>query len=114
MKLNKKFSAYERKFHKKYLVPMPKKQENKDKLINFVQNQLKRTKILSNTINISINEKEFFLSLNELNRILYNLTPYEEIFNFDELPSRILRILYENRVKYIDQLYERIKKPTLQ
>lgn len=104
-----KNAAYERKFHKKFLDnPI-----DENKIPIYIEECLNRTKVLSNIISISTNEKEFFLSLNEMNRILYDLTLYEDRFNFEELPSKTLRMLYENRVKLIDQLYKRIKKPAL-
>lgn len=102
--------AYERKFHQSYQAGMPKSQSNMDKITDFIQRSLDRTKILSDVISSSENEREFFLSLNELNRILYDLTPYEKIFDFPERPSAILRMVYENRGKYINRLHERIKE----
>lgn len=108
-KSEEELHAYERKFHKKHAVFMPKTISEKEEIADFIAKSLSRTKMLSDIIRTSTDEREFFLSLNEMNRILYDLTPYENMFEFPELPSTILRTVYENRVKYIERLYERIE-----
>jgi len=105
----KSLSASDKKFRLAFQMTVPDSQQDKDKLINSVQNRLNRINYLSEIVNTTLNEKEFFLSLNELNRILYDLTSYENIIEFSELPSERLKITYNNRVKYIDKLYERIR-----
>lgn len=98
--------AYEKRFHKDF----PENKIDKNKLPIYIWECLDRTNVLLDVINTTTDEKEFFLSLNEINRTLYDLTSYENMFDFKELPSATLKMLYENRVQYIDKLYIRIKE----
>lgn len=111
MKLKKtweELSAYERKFHSSLLTEIPENQI--DKIMDYINKNLSRLNTLYDIINTTIDEKEFALSLYEITCILYsNLTPYEYLFDFKELPSEMLMSLYKNRSYYMDKLYERIK-----
>lgn len=101
--------TYLSKFHSKYVVPMPETKEDRKRIVDWIGKELTRVAELFCTIQTSVNEKEFALSLGDLTTTLYNLTSYENTFDFPELPSKTMQKVWENKVKYMDQLYERIE-----
>jgi len=64
-------------------------------------------------VNTTIDEKEFALSLNEITRILYDLSFYEDKVHFSTLPSDKLRKIKENRSKTFDLFYQRVEESNI-
>ena len=86
------------------------KKSSKFDLIKSVQEKIDRAVYLSNIINNTTDEKEFYLSLNEITRILYELTKYENEISFKNPPSDDLKRLVENRNKTIELFEQRKSK----
>ncbi len=81
--------------------------------INYCIKQSKKVKELEAIVNTTIDEKEFALSLNEITRILYDLSFYEDKVHFSTLPSDKLRKIKENRSKTFDLFYQRVEESNI-
>jgi hypothetical protein len=80
-----------------------------DELARYVQTKLNRAEFLSHIVNTTTDEHDFYLYLNEINRILYDLKQYEDRISFSKPPSEMLKAIAENRNKSIENLQTRIR-----
>ena len=88
-----------------------KNQDDRDMVLSSMvysgaSEQLKRVNELMEILTSTKDQKELFLSLNELSQILYSLSQVEDLFDFAVPPSKMLKDLQANRSFYID-LFER-------
>lgn len=91
-------------------VPEQSHEDETEELINYAQQRLNKAKELSDIVNTTTNEKTFYLYLNQINQILYELTRYEGIVPFATLPSVMLKDIAKNRSKSIELLQERVRR----
>lgn len=88
-----------------------KNQDDRDMVLSSMvysgaSEQLKRVNELMEILTSTKDQKELFLSMNELSQILYSLSQVEDLFDFAVPPSKMLKDLQANRSFYID-LFER-------
>ena len=78
------------------------------KIIKYSKSQLDTAERLSNIVNTTVDKREFFICLNKINQILYDLVKYEDIVPFGTPPSAMLKDISASRNKAIELLEKRI------